>query len=150
VRTVIVGGVSRGKSTLAHELHERHGWPVFCADPASKVVYQKPYTTYLPEGLDFAGDNGGAAWVASHWLAAPGPWIVEGHALARALRRWVTSDLAVSPHWKGMFMPADRIIVLDRPAHRPTTVAQEALSKGVMKVWMSIAHHFTEITEVRT
>lgn len=142
MRVVIVGGVSRGKSTTADELHRLHGWPVFCADPESKVVYQKSYSSYLPEGLDFSGDSGPSPWICKHWLTMPGPWIIEGHALARALRRWTRN-----PHTPQM--PCDRIIVLDRPAHRPTNVAQEALSKGVMRVWREIAHHFTEITDVR-
>jgi hypothetical protein len=150
VRIVIVAGPSRGKSTLAHELHCKHGWPVFCADPASKVVFQKPYTTYLPESLDFAGDNGAAAWVAEHWLSMPGPWVVEGHALARALRRWMQAAEAdgwgrrQAPHY-----PCDRIIVLDREAHRETTRHQEAMHAGVMKVWYEISDYFAPITEWR-
>lgn len=137
-RIVIVGGPSRGKSTLAHELHTKHGTPVFCGDPRSKVVYTKPYTTYLPEGLDFAGDSGAAAWVAEHWFTMPGPWICEGHVMARALRRWSASC-----------MPCDRIIVLDREAHRETTRGQEAMHKGCMKVWNEIASDFASITEYR-
>jgi hypothetical protein len=152
-RIVIVGGPSRGKSTLAHELWEQSFCqvPVFCGDPASTVVYQKGYTTYLPEGLEFAGDNGAAAWVAANWFTMPGPWVCEGHVMARALRRWGAAHYMGRDYTRtGDGMPCDRIIVLDKPAHRPTTSGQEAMHKGVMKVWSEIAHHFEAITEVRT
>jgi hypothetical protein len=147
-RIVIVGGPSRGKSTTAHELHTEHGWPVFCGDPASKVVYQKPYTTYLPEGLDFAGDMGAAAWVAERWFSMPGPWVCEGHVMARALRRWIGH--ADYPHDQDFpRYPCDRIIVLDREAHRETTRHQEAMHAGVMRVWYEISEYFAPITEWR-
>jgi AAA domain len=148
-RIIIVGGPSRGKSTLAHELHERHGWPVYCGDPASKVVYRKPYTNYLPEELPYAGDGGASDWVASHWFTRPGPWICEGHVMARALRRWTPNGMTRHGEFNGSY-PCDRIIVLDRPAHRETSKGQEAMHKGVMKVWREIAHYYREITEVRT
>lgn len=142
-RTIIIAGPSRGKSTLADEMHHATGVPVFCGDPASKVVFRKLYTHYLPEGLDFAGDKGAAAWVVQNWFYMPGPWVCEGHVMARALRRWL--------QWhERPDVPCERIIVLDRPAHRPTSKGQEAMHLGVMKVWREIAHHFESITEVRT
>lgn len=140
-RIVIVGGPSRGKSTLAHVLRGNHGTPVFCGDPASKVLYRKLYTTYLPEGLPFAGNGGAAAWVCRNWFPMPGPWICEGHVMARALRRWVDENPRK--------MPCDRIIVLDRAAHRETSNGQEAMHLGVMKVWREIADHYDRIAEVR-
>lgn len=132
MRVIVVGGPSRGKSTLADRLHAETGAPVYCGDPASTVRYQYPYVRYLPEGLDFRGDRGCAAWIASHWLGMPGPWIMEGHAMARALRRY----LAVSSK-----PPADRIVVLDCPAHRAETPGQAAMHKAVMTVWRQVARH---------
>lgn len=147
MRTIIIAGPSRGKSTLADEMHRATGVPVYCGDPASKVVHQKPYTRYLPEGLDFAGDGGGAAWVEKNWFRMPGPWVCEGHVMARALRRWLMG----AHEWPrfGCVPPCDRIIVLDRAAHRPTSKGQESMHQGVMKVWREIAHHFAAITETR-
>lgn len=142
-RIVIIGGPSRGKSTLAHQLHSRHGWPVYCGDPASKVVHQKPYTIYLPEGLDFAGDHGAAAYVSSVWFSMSSPWICEGHVMARALRRWHGEH-------QGHPFPCDRIIVLARDAHRDTNRGQEAMHKGVMKVWSEIEHYYAPIAETLT
>jgi hypothetical protein len=106
------------------------------------VLYQKPYTTSLPEGLPFAGDGGGSDWVARNWLRQPGPWICEGHMMARALRRWLEQGNAGTP--------ADRIIVLDCPAHRYTGEGRERMHRGVIKVWYEIAHRFpAPIVEVR-
>src|SRR5688572_22348560 len=107
-RIIIVGGPSRGKSTLAHEFHLQ-GYPVFCGDPKSTVLYQKPYTHYLPEGLSFSGEHGAAKWVADNWFTMKGPWVCEGHVMARALRRWL-------PRMLEFEAPAERIIVLDKPA----------------------------------
>lgn len=148
-RIVIVAGPSRGKSTLAHEIHERLGWPVFCGDPASKVRFQKPYTTYLPEGLDFAGDTGAGAWVAEHWFPQPGPWVCEGHVMARALRRWMQESYAATVMGRALY-PCDKVVVLSKEAHRETTAGQEAMHKGVMKVWADIEHYYGPIAEVRS
>lgn len=140
---IIIGGPSRGKSTLAHEFHLK-GYAVKCGDPLSKVVYSKPYTTYLPEDLDFAGDGGAAAWVAENWFPVPKMTVCEGHVMSRALRRWLDGFTGAPT------MPADRIIVLDRPAHRETSKGQEAMHTGVMRVWSEIADAFDHITEYRT
>ena len=144
MRRIIIAGPSRGKSTLADKLRKESGGtlPVYCGDTASKVLYQKPYTIYLPEWLPFAGDGGAADWIADHWFTKPGPWICEGHALARALKRWMEA----AP--RGV-MPCDKIIVLDHEAHRATTPAQEAMHKGVMTQWRKVAHYYAAITEVR-
>lgn len=142
MRIVICGGPSRGKSTLAHEFHLQ-GYPVYCGDPASTVLYQKPYTHYLPEGLDFRGENGGAVWVAKNWFRMPGPWVCEGHVMARALRRWASyNTFDADP-------PCDKIIVFTGPAHRATRSGQDAMHKGVMTVWGKIRHRFADIVEYR-
>lgn len=137
-RVVIVGGPRRGKSWLARELSA----PVFCGDPRSKVKDPEEGVHYLPEGIPFAGDDGAAMWVACNWFTMPGPWVLEGHVMARALRRW-TRD-----HYNGY--PCDRIIVLDRPAMCDATRGQDSMHTGVMKVWSEIDWRFSEITETRT
>lgn len=144
-RTIIVGGPSRGKSTTAHEMWENSGRAlrVFCGDPLSKVRFSKPYTVYLPEGLDFAGNNGAAAWIVENWLPMAGPWVLEGHVFARVLRRY--RDLALELDGTPRF-PCDRVIVLDRPAHRATSKGQEAMHTGVMKVWDEIEEYYAPIS----
>jgi hypothetical protein len=118
---------------------------VYCGDPASKVQYKKPYSIYLPENLSFSGEGGAAEYVARVWFTMPGPWVCEGHVMARALRRWSNAK-GIS----GYGFPCDRIIVLDCPAHRATTPGQEAMHKAVLTVWAQIGHRFATITETRT
>lgn len=136
-RVVIVGGPRRGKSTLADELGIR---PVRCGDPKSKVKQPLDYVSYLPEGLRFAGAGGSSDWVARNWFPLDGPWICEGHVMARALRRWMQTEDG---------MPCDKIIVLDRSAFGNVTPGQRAMHSGVMRVWREIAQHYAAITEIR-
>lgn len=145
MRTVIVGGPRCGKSWLANDLSlettEGHGplgtAQIYCGDPLSKVKEPMPTVHYLPEGLPFSGDNGAAQWIVDNWFAMPGPWVCEGHVMARALRRWMNVDC----------FPCDRIIVLEN--HHPlaeVTDHQRAMHKGVMKVWNEIASYYAAIT----
>lgn len=137
MRVIIIGGPRRGKSTLAATF----GHPVFCGDPLSKVKEPRKGVTYLPEGLPFAGDDGGAAHVAHIWFVWPGPWVCEGHVMARALRRWLNGPNAKEA-------PCDKIIVLSS-AKVETSRGQDAMHLGVMTVWNEIAHNFRAIVEHR-
>jgi hypothetical protein len=145
MRIVIVGGPSRGKSTTAHGIHERTGAPVFCGDPASTVKFQKPYTTYLPEGMDFGSES--SRWIVDNWLPMPGPWVLEGHIMARVLRKWLDDSGTEPP---APVLPCDRVIVLDCPAHRQTNPRQEALHTRAMKIWDEIGWSFSDIAEIIT
>ena len=138
MRTIIVGGPRCGKSTLAATL----GAPVYCGDPRSKVKQPLTGVEYLPEGLPFAGDSGSSAWIGRNWFAMPGPWTLEGHVMARALRRWARTHQG---------MPCDRIIVLREP-HPAAEVSsgQRAMGVGVLTVWDEIAHRFAGIIEERS
>jgi hypothetical protein len=148
-RIIIVGGPRRGKSTLAQELRVKahhdptreHGTNIvriFCGDPLSKVKEPRNGVTYLPEGIPISGDDGAAQWVADNWFPMPGPWVCEGWVMARALRRWVALR---------SIMPADRIVVLDRPAFTEELRGQASMHKAVMTVWHGISHHFAAIAE---
>lgn len=142
MRIIIVAGPRRGKSTLARQFREQQGIPTFCGDPRSKVKDPEEGVTYLPEGIPFAGDDGAAAWIACGWLCAPGPWLCEGHVMARALRR----GLVFAKHTTQL---CDRIIVLSGPAMCETSGGQETMHKSVMTVWKQIAKCFEAITEIR-
>ncbi len=74
-------------------------------------------------------DWSGASETAAQWFDLPGPWCIEGVAVARALRKWFAS------HPTGK--PADRVIV----AHEPVmalTDGQAAMAKGCGKVWAEV------------
>lgn len=132
-RIVIVGGPLRGKSSLA----AAYALPVFCSDPKSLARNPSAAVTYLPEGLEWSEAS---AYVAETWFAMPGPWVIEGVATARALRKWAET------HPTGY--PCDRILVLHRPV-RGCTIGQEAMAKGVATVWNGIAHRFVDVAELR-
>lgn len=136
-RIVIVGGPGSGKSTLARKFRAE-GLPTFCGDPSSKAKEVEPDVTYLPEGLPFAGDGGGADWVAQNWFVMPGNWLLEGQIMARALRRWTEQYPQVFPFTK--------VIVLNWQ-HRPNPLpGQLAMAKGVMTVWNGIKHRLPSNT----
>lgn len=135
-RIVIVGGPRSGKSSLAREFRAA-GLPTFCGDPRSKVKEPEHGVTYLPEGLPMSGDDGAAQWIVDHWMTRPGPWVLEGWIMARALRRW-----------RRAWPPCERIIVMRSPVVEQTP-GQLALTKAVATVWRSIALRFQAITEYK-
>lgn len=126
MRTIIIGGPMTGKSTLALMLMSP-STPIYCGDPASKAREVYDSVTYLPDGLLFSGDGGAADWIAHNWFPKAGPWVCEGQVMARALRRWL----------EGGPPSCDRIIVL-RHQYPGATPRQQALHKGVLKVWIEI------------
>ena len=63
------------------------------------------------------------------WLDRPGPWVVEGVAVPRALRKW----MAAHPEGK----PADRVKWMGTPRVELTR-GQDAMAKGCQKVMREI------------
>lgn len=119
-RICIIGGPRTGKTTLARQLDER------CDHiPCGSLRM----TDDLIEQCKHLGKE---AWseasrIASTWLDEPGPWIIEGVALARALRKWRAAHPGEPP-------PVDRVIRLTTP-HVELTPGQAAMAKGEDKVW---------------
>ncbi len=156
-RIVIVAGPRCGKSWMALELGGadplmaranayKGTLPIYCGDPLSKVKDPVRGVNYLPEELPFAGDYGAAQWVVDRWFAMPGPWICEGHVMARALRRWVSKEERIWSDSEGPPMSHfPRIIVLENQRDDcDVSPGQRAMHKGVMRVWASIANEFPE------
>ena len=130
-RILMVGGPMRGKSTYAR----RFRVPRMCTDARSMVRDPDPDTEYLPEGLEWSAAS---AYVAEHWMTRPGPWLIEGVAVARALRKWyAVHDEA----------PAERVLLFVRPAATPTD-GQERMAAGVMKAWHEVEARLRDRTEV--
>ena len=140
---MFVGGPRCGKSWGAREYAKR-GYPVYCGDPLSKVKDPEPGTIYLPEGIPFSGDDGASQWVLDNWLTIQGPWVLEGHVMARVLRRW----FCLHGDSYTRKVPCDRIIVCLEPKTAQTP-GQAAMTKAVATVWNQISHHFAHITEYR-
>lgn len=100
-KVFIVGGPGCGKSTLAHREAKRLGVPiVLCTDTpeqaraTGRAIEQG--TLYAPSSLgkDWSGLS---RWVADTWLDLPGPRVIEGVALVRALNKWHESNPGLPP-----------------------------------------------------
>lgn len=126
MRTIIVGGPRTGKSTLAQKLDG----PIYCTDPKHVVKEPVDNVTYGPDE-EWGKDT---EWIAENWLGKPGPWTVEGHATARALRKY-----------QGEGKPCDRIIVLKNQYYY--NEGQRRMHKGVMTVWDEIKHRYADLVE---
>jgi adenylate kinase family enzyme len=104
-RIAIIGSPRGGKTTLALEL-------------AADLGVQVRHSDDLIGEFDWSAAS---EHIASTWLAEPGPWIIEGVAVVRALRKWLES------HPAGL--PCDKIIVLDAP-RVPLTIRQAGMGKS--------------------
>jgi hypothetical protein len=111
-RIVIVGGPQTGKSTFAHQ--------------------PRPFAAEVRSSDELVGvlEWSEASAEVAHWFNDPGPWIIEGVATARALRKW----LAVNPD-----KPLNVVVVLMQKPFGELTKGQAAMGTGVATVWNEIA-----------
>jgi hypothetical protein len=144
VRTLIIGGPRCGKSTLARE-YRRRGIPTYCGDPRSLCKEPEDGVIYLPEGLEWSE---GSRHVAEEWFSLPGPWVMEGQIMARAVRKWLW--LRADRYEGAVPLPADQIIVLQNPRPECDLLpGQLAMCKAVQTVWAQIGERCRSITEYR-
>lgn len=106
-RIAIVGGPKTGKTTLANQLD-------VCALHTDDVAHL---------GWSEASE------AASLWFDVPGPKVVEGVAVARALRKWLSRT--------EVGRPCDVLIVLSHPFVE-LTVGQVSMGKGIVTVLKEI------------
>lgn len=118
-RICIAGWPRAGKTTLARDIHERTR-----IDPDHDAVGVLRHTDST---IDL-GWSEASAEVAT-WFDAPGPWIIEGVAVPRALRKW----MAAHPEGK----PCDVVYWLAKP-FLELTKWQQTMAKGCVSVWESI------------
>lgn len=116
-RIAISGGPRTGKTTMAINLF---GGLASAADRAGISSHVFHTDDLISLGWSEASE------AASKWFDEPGPWIVEGVAVSRALRKWREAN----PHRRP---PIDRMIFLHL-AKAPTTKGQDTMAKGVVKV----------------
>jgi hypothetical protein len=117
-RVVVAGGPQVGKSTLSERLALQTGFRSRSTD----------------ELIDKLGWSEVSAEVAK-WLTEPGPWIVEGTASVRAIRKWLVA------HETGK--PCDMALVLWTPKAKRSP-GQVAMAKGVLTVWKQILPQLLE------
>lgn len=103
-RIAITGGPRTGKTTLAHRL----GGNVRHTDDIIHLGWS------------------GASQAACGWLDDPGPWIIEGVAVSRALRKWRDQHPGCPP-------PVDRVIFLAEP-RETLAYGQRVMASGVRTV----------------
>jgi energy-coupling factor transporter ATP-binding protein EcfA2 len=107
-RICIIGGPRTGKTTLAGTMEN--------------VLH----TDDLIDKFDWSGVS---EFVATDWLARPGPWVIEGVAVVRALRKWLAANADGAP--------CEKIIVLTEPRVE-LSKHQAAMAKGHEKVWREV------------
>lgn len=110
-RVLVAGGPRVGKSTLSEFAAKRLGVPAQHTD----------------DTIELGWSNASAH--VSQWFDKPGPWVIEGVALPRALRKW----LAANPDGQ----PCD-VIYWSNDNKVPRTVGQEAMAKGCFTVWADV------------
>lgn len=111
-RLVIVGGPRTGKTTLAAELVGTRG------------LTRVRHTDDLIE----LGWSEASQRIADEWLTEPGPWIIEGVAAVRGLRKWLRANPG---------RPCDRVVHLLTPKVFLTS-GQAGMTKGHAKIWREV------------
>lgn len=120
-KVLIAGGPSVGKTTLAKKLQ------------ASGLLGD--INTYHTDDLIGLTTWSGVSEQVSTWFDRPGPWIIEGVAVPRALRKW----LLANPTGK----PAD-VVYWSSTAYIPLLGGKAAMTKGVLTVWKQIEEDLIE------
>ena len=132
MRICITGGPCTGKTTLAVQLDAEYG------NFGVPSIYHTDDLMHL--------DWSEASLAASKWLDLPGPWIIEGVAMSRAIRKWIKAWDRASPP------PLDKLIILSDPFEEPTS-GQRTMAKGVATVTAEIEpwlREFGVVVERRT
>lgn len=120
-RIAICGGPRTGKTTLAQTTGHASGL-------ISDGFYESPNIRHTDDAIHYGWSEASAA--VAQWFDAPGPWIIEGVALARALRKWREAHPGEPP-------PVDRVIRLTTP-HVELSKGQAAMAKGEETVWAEV------------
>lgn len=121
-RLVIAGGPRVGKTT--------HALRLFDARQEADMQAGKPIRVFHTDEVIHLGWSE-ASDAASLWFDEEGPWIVEGVAAPRALRKWLRRH----PTSK----PCDAVLWMGLRAFEPLTQGQVTMGRGALTVWQSIA-----------
>lgn len=114
MRIVIIGWPKTGKTTLAKKMGGGRS-----TDEVQKLGWSE------------------ASAAVAEWFNAPGPWVIEGVAVPRAIRKWITTH-------PGRRLPIDKIIHL-HTLYQPLTAGAEVMGKGIDTVMTQIRPHLQGI-----
>lgn len=124
-RVLITGAPNTGKSQLAVEL--------------SAEVVQAREADDLIDKSDPGNWSKVSQELADVWFQEPGPWVIEGVQVPRALRKWLEANPTGCP--------CETIIWLHTPLQRLNT-QQVAMLKGMVKVWAEIKNQLIDRGQV--
>lgn len=113
-RTVITGGPRTGKTTLAASVPG----PVFATDDLIGEFEWSELSLEVSKRLDL-----------------PSPWLIEGVAAVRAVRKWMVNNERGTP--------CDVFVYLDQPV-ADRTPGQAAMAKGVATIFAGIRDELVE------
>lgn len=125
---MVVGGPRTGKTTLARD---KHRGALAYEQANTRPDPSLPSRWLLLHTDDLMGSHSWSAasqHIADDWLNRPGPWIIEGVACARALRKWMRSNDG---------KPCEEVIVLET-AHVDLSKGQRSMAKGCASVLAEI------------
>jgi len=120
-RILIAGVPKAGKTTLADQLLATwpHGW---AGEPPVSIRH----TDDLITQLDWSAVS---HLVASEWMQEQVPWIIEGVAVPRALRKWLLAHPGEKPA---------ELVYWSATSKVPLTKGQATMAKGCIKVWNEV------------
>ena len=110
-RLIIAGGPRTGKTTLADRM-------------AGEWNLVALHTDDLIAGHSWS-EASDMVW---RWIEEPGPWVLEGVAAVRGLRKWLEAHGGA---------PCERVIWLTR-TFEPLTPGQHTMMKGCQTIWRDI------------
>lgn len=141
-RLLIVGGPGCGKSTRALQEARKRGCLVLCTDTKEQAARegrepQLDGVLYAPPGMTWSGTS---EWIADSWLCRQGPFVMEGVALPRALRKWRERHPDEAP-------PCDEVIWLREP-RMELTDGQARMLVGVETVMNELIDDWSELYDL--
>lgn len=114
-QTFVICGVPRaGKTTAGERLAGHLGCDLSSTD-------------VLIGTLDWSGVS---ERVSTQWMVRPAPWVIEGVAAVRALRKWLKNNPEGKPCDVAVWMPSAKV---------PTSRGQRSMGKACETIWTQVA-----------
>jgi adenylate kinase family enzyme len=109
-RILIAGRPKTGKTTLALQLSQQFGYPVRHADDINASH------SWSNQSLEVAA-----------WMESPGPYIIEGVTVVRAIRKWLERSIDATKPCDIVYWGATPFVALDKN--------QTKLGLGCLTIW---------------